>query len=1415
LSENPTAFVFFRSPRFIFSILAFAGAGVIPFSFAQTPAPPQSPPATAAAASDFDKQSLAVRTALHFDPSLDSPLKSLIALYRNANRLEELVGLYRGHIAQYPADAGAKAVLIRVLRELGRAEADELAQSAVQLHADELPLLHFLHYESRARRKDARALESLARAVDLETRPSVRNAWAERLLKESAEGGPGLELARAYLEKARQAEGHTAETLHALGDQMHRHGFHDLAVATLTEAEKLKPVPELTVEIELLLARSQAALGDRTGAGARLASLGAKLAADHWRRQEITNLRVSLLTTAADRSELIDAAKKAHEASPGNEAAALEYADVLTASELPREALGVLRGVSDLLPQSERVEQRMLALLDRLVDAKAAENYLTSRLEQFPKRSDLRFRLVKALHAMGRGGDTGPHLDQVLAELPAEEADRHLIELARHLRDSKRGAEAAKLYQRAVEAHPERFDLRRELAETHLAREDAAAARAALKNLPVGEATIENFLDLIEFMIASEFLGEARAALESRLALSGAEGNLDLSLPLATLLAKTGDRDQASTQIEKSRALADTPARYRAWLEAGLGAHGIFGDLERFFDDEQQRLLAGGPTPDRSERFLIFCELGEEKRLEGRVNQALRAELEKADIPADLRLRLRRLLVKGLERSPERAAEAEEQLQLLAKEDPARSSEYDLRRALMYHTLQRPDLARTALEAVKIESVTELPVLRAAHPIFVEYGMPGAARHCLEKLTESEPANLVAWQRRLSLLAGMGDEEGLRSAIRTLLASGDKVALGPKSIETLRRHLLDSLWRSVSRHIGAGTAAGAAEALALLETVNREAPVGDDRLWSLWAKAQALGAAGRSEARDAAIVEFAALAKLTAERSAGNPTALEITFPDGLSLPLDAALSQLTEPVSAAQDGDAPSQGPIAAPELAWVFEADPGVRILQLEPVNGSLMILDDAGTLYRVDRASGKLIWRETFRSGAESEATNADTVSTASIAQYHPVPVQPVSTNAPTGNIGAVTRPEFHPTTTKVPRRFVVDAQGRLFLPVGREIEARSVESGALLWTADLGEPGEVFSSEAQIGLARPETQLHLEGNRLLAFVPETSLAAAIDLETGKLLWESRLETPSPDKDDGLLFSLNCGSAARDGRFFVFGRQAAILDAATGGTLWRFGSHAPNAFPLTLREVANERSENPQPPFAATPPGFLDHQTPNAFRADAVKSFLENPGALLSPAAHWTAARLSAAGAAHAEIAPGGRLLLFGDRGFRAISLALPLASRSVSAEGEFLGAAGHWGWLLSEKALHRVDLRSGSVETIPHDLAEPARGVLSGGRIYAVGSNGVAVFHAHDGSRIGNWAWPAALADYLAKNPVTAPSGETSAHLWQGAIHTGASGQTFCLPARDRVFDETLFVLQGDRVISALRAESPKLEAQNPK
>ncbi len=1421
----------------VFSLLASAGG------FSQDGGQPAKASPAAADASDFDKQSLALRTALHYDPSLESPLKSLVTLYRNADRVEELVGLYRGHISQYPDDAGAKAVLIRVLRSLNRAEADELAQSAVQVHPDNA-LLNFLLYELRAKREDPRALESLARAIDLETKVTRRDAWAEILLEEAGDGSD-RELARAHLEKLRAAEGNTAESLLTLAERMHRHDFNDLAFATLQEAAKLKPDPELGVEIEILTAKVQAALGDRDAAGNRLDALLARLAPDYWRRVEIMSLRVGMLSSDADRRRLLAEAKSRYEKSAGSETAVLEYAELLAVSERRREAVKVLQRATEALPDSERVERRLIGLLEQLNDQKALQAYLAERVDRFPDRTDLRYRLVKVLYSLGRSGEAKPQLDLVLEQLEPGEADRRLLDLARHLRRGNLYQSAASLFQRIIDAQPDRFDVIRELAETHLALEDRTAARRVLQDLPVKDAAIENFLDLVQFMSGEDFLAEAREALETRL--EDSPDSLELRLELARVLSRTGDRDRAEGLIVEARELTDTPARYRLWLETALEAHELFGGAAGFFDAEQFRLLSGEDTEkwtaDRIEKFLTFCELGEEKQLEDRVTQALRNQLAEAGLPGELRLRLRRLLVKALERTPERAGETEQQLELLAKEDPAKAGEYDLRRALLYHNLQRTDLAGAALEEIDLAAVEDPKLLKAAYLVFVDYGMPDAARRCLEKVTEREPSDFVSWEKRLSLLAAMGEEEELRKAIRQLLAGGERVNLGPGSIRSLRLHLLDSLWRSVSLRIAPGDAESLAEALTLLDAVDREAREASDRLWSLWARAYALNGLGRIDARDAVIRELTAVA---GEGGAGVEQ-IAISFPDGLTISLKAAVDLLREPIPGSITGAiAPTRGPLGESAVAWAFEADPRTRILQLgtSGTGGDLFVLDDQGTLYRVDRGSGKLVWRERFGLPEEANRDSSTTPRrgsgqggiTISNSYYQiqqqggTITVQQLMApyQAVTLGGGSPRSSQQNVKLVKLPRQMKLAGNDRILLPVGRILEARSTEDGALLWSADLESVSAAATDGgAAPGIARPEMRLELAGDRVLAFLPETSTVAAVDLASGKLIWMRRIEGGADS--DGAVFSLNSGATYRDGKVFVYGRESVVLDAADGSVIWRFDGGGVRTFPITLMEAAVAEGPGDGGGDAAISssgsvprarPGYLDHLTPPDGRADAVKRFLQYQGALVAPAVHWSAARLSQPGASLAEIVSGDRLLLFGEGGLRSIFLRLPLASTFLPAKGVYLGTSGRRAWFLDGDTLFGLDLEKGDAVRLAvgglRNGDAPVRAVLSGGRLYAIGDEGVRAFNAWSGDTIAAWNWPAHFSAYrdriLGDEPAVA-DGEAST-VWQGTIRPGVTAVAYCLPIRDRVDGETLFALIGDRAVAAIRSPDPKPGSGTP-
>ena len=171
----------------------------------------------------FDKQSLALRTALHYDPSLLAPLKGLIRLYESAGRLEDLLGLYRAHTAQYAEDVGAKVVMIRILKELDRVESGEMIQAAAHQHPNNSELKHLL-YQDHKKRGDQRALETLSKAIDLQKNPGRKQAWMEELLQQAQENDSRV-LAEQHLKKMLSAEGHSAASLLALASQMHRYHF--------------------------------------------------------------------------------------------------------------------------------------------------------------------------------------------------------------------------------------------------------------------------------------------------------------------------------------------------------------------------------------------------------------------------------------------------------------------------------------------------------------------------------------------------------------------------------------------------------------------------------------------------------------------------------------------------------------------------------------------------------------------------------------------------------------------------------------------------------------------------------------------------------------------------------------------------------------------------------------------------------------------------------------------------------------------------------------------------------------------------------------------------------------------------------------------------------------------------------------
>lgn len=1387
----------------------------------------------------FDKQSMTLRTALHYDPSLEAPLQSLVRLYEKADRIDELIGLYKSHVAQYPADAGAKAVLINILRQLNRAEVDELIQGAAREHPGD-PLIQHLLYQVLYRRNDPRALNVLSKAIDLETRPARRETWIEELLEGAVEND-ARELAVEQLNQLQSAEGHTAESLLALAERMERYGFHEQAVSVLERAAKMDPSPETGVEITVQSAKVQAVLGRRMEAGKQLDDLLGRLAPDHWRRSEIMSLRVNLMASDAERERMLSEARSRYEKSPENESAVLEYAEMLAASELRRDAVKVLTEAAGALPHSERIEGAAIELLERLGDEKGLANFLENRLALAPDRADFRFRLAKVSYLLGKSGEAERHLETVLEASEPEERGKRLLELARYLRRMSLHRQAAGIFQRVVDEEPARFDIRRELAEVHLASEDRNLARAVLTNLPVKDAAIENLFDLAQFMLQEEFLIEARDLLEARLKIE--PENFDLGLQLVKVLGKTGDRARAEALLSEARGLTDTPSRYGQWLEVAIGLYEQFDEAGLFFDNEQLRYFAAEGeesdwTADRIEKFLALCEIGERSDLEDRVTQALRNQLASPGLPGELKTRLRQLLVKALERSPEHAAEVEQQLQILAEEDGTHADEYRLRRGLLYHSLQRPDLAQEALAGVNARRVGAVGVLKAAFPVFLEYDLLEPAKHCLESVTRLDPSDLGNWERRMSLLAALGEESELRRVIRQLLVGVDRVSLSGESLQALRLHLFDSYWREIAEKISDGGEPALTEVLTMTDALERESLPRADRLWALWARACALGALGRTGSRDDAIEQLIRQAA-PAEETGGEKAAV-ISFPDGLSIALDAAVGLLRGETSgqAAAEEKPAVEGPLSPGEMGWGFEVDHGARVIQMTPVEGGLLVLDDAGTLYRVDAQTGKLQWRERFGTpeavdspgpaGLAATGGGGLTISnsfyqvrqsgTSISVQQLMAPYQ----SATLGPGGAGPAGANVSTVQKV-RQFACDeARETVFLPFGDLLQAVSAADGALRWTAEIAPSNLVRNAGLEPGSARPGLSVAVEGDRVLTFSPASASAACFDAASGKLIWMRQFLRGEEDAaaaagDVVNLFSLNTGAAFAPGRIFLFGERSLILDSSNGEVIWSFESRGVRTFPVRLSEKAeadaDEESDLPALPATATnlAVGYLDHLSAVAAGAPVVKPFLQYRGALVAPAVRWSAERVSGQSPAWGAFANRG-LLLMGGEGLRRISLEMPLASQPAAVDGVFVGQAGSQAWFVSGAMLRRADLETGQVFlALPREVAGEygVRAVLQGNRVYVIGSGGLLILNAHTGEQITRSAWPKDYIEYREKygDGFAEAKNEPFQYFWQGIVKPATGLPAMCFPIADRVSRDALYTLINDSCIVAIRGAGP--------
>ena len=1286
---------------------AAAGLSACPAMAADEPAPQK----------DLAAQSLPLRTALHHDPTLASPLDRLLSIYRGAGKADALVGLYRGHVAQYPTDASGRTVLVRLLVATGDPESLRSAQTAVGQFPDNAYLHYLLHQLLRARR-DPDALEHLDKAIELESRPSRKLAWIDVLLPVAmVEGRPAL--AEKHL-RALAALVEEPQQRLLVAQKMLDFRFHQLALDLLEEESAVPPAPETMVSIELEAATAEVGLDRMEAAGARLDKLLSKLTADYWRRDEIVRRRLALVGSQAERTRLIADARLRVEDRPHDVAAVLDLAQVLAGLQFRRDALEVLLEAGRRLPESVEIEKQILDVFDHLRDERGREKYLAERIKLLPDRTDLVLQRVKTLYLLSRRGEALSQLTRLAETLDASGRVARLLETARFLRRSSLLAEAAEVFHRVVRLCPDRLDVRRELAETLLALGDRQQVHELFTAPIAKQASLENLLDLVQFMIEQRLFIEARTALSARL--EQEKSNLEIRMLLLTVQRQLGNFRAGRTLIEECRELADTGARYRLWLESAAVFHDDFDTLEEFLRSEHARLEEEPQqwTPRRLERRLAFAEIAARGGRTSEVLAMLRADLEDVE-GADGRARIRRQLVSILDKQQNQAAAVGQQLEDLAKDDPQRADEYNARLAMLHAKADRHDLATRLLKKIDVARIQDVSILSALRPLYRQHGgNREKILAILQRLTVLDPGNREHWQEWVSTLAAGRSQSRLRAALRRLLADVEKLSLSEETRTLVQHHVADSYWRSIADRLADGREASLADTLPLLDSVQRMSQDDQQLLWIAWIRAYILGRLDRQAAQQQAIEQFdRVVADLPQLPDGPDPRsrpddAPQIAFPDGLAISLEHARKVLSSIVPPAADAGVPARrGPLPEFRVKWTFHTRAKATVTAIVPLSSSrTLICDRLGGAHCVDAETGKLLWHE---------------------------PVLPIVASQ-----------------YLVPPNPLVDGQGRLYLPEIKHVACRAVEDGRLLWRAHVGALGRPAKSDSIPGPSS-RVAMFLYGEDLLTYEPASGTLTKIDRATGRIVWDQVLA----GRNKVRIESYNSGASLSGDKLLVYGSRTAILDARTGQLQWSFEPSRVRKFPVELGEPAAGGLPTPavapksgirlsgfsfvhgsSPPRPSPRPGppvqYVNYLQPTA------PSAMPPGGLSLAPPAVVWAALAKSGTPRHAELIDR-LLLLFDPSGIQIIDTDLPLASKRVEVTGQFVGMAGRIACLAAGSQLSLIDVTDGtlkqcSVQEVAGKALAPFQAAVDGPLVYLTGPGGIACVKAATAEQVFHATWP---------------------------------------------------------------------------
>lgn len=1004
------------------------------------------------AAEDPSSTTLPLRGALHEDATLEAPLTQLVDAYRKAQRLPELLNLYRVHLGQYPQDTGATIVLIRLLH----ATRDPAAAAAVRQAIADFPQSAYLQWLAFSVLNDARdpkAIDHLAKAIEMESVVWRREQWIERLMSEAIKLGR-RELVDNYLTAAAEKETSAAGKLN-IGRRQALAGLHDAALTTFTAALASEPSPEALVEIHVEAATSEVALNKATEAAQRLDNLLQLLGPDHWRRAEITRRRLELAGSEKERNDMIVAARQRMDANPNDDAAALDLARLLLAADRRRDALAVLTTATTGDRGSARLEQELFTLHERIHDPVALDAWLSQRLVAQPNRTDLILRRIRTLIDLGKGDEATTLRRQVAKSLPATDRHERLLALARELRRDSRHTEAAHILEELFAADPERIDLTRELSETWLAAGNRGRVDELLNRPIPATAAPEQVLDMVQFLMSIKQFAAANRAINERLTID--PGFFELRVQAIRLAGRIGDVQASEQAAEQTRALTDTVARYRLWLEATTDAAGEDRDVA-LLEKECHALAAVTEWTDTHiERMLACAEICVARDRADPAILLIDNALADARFPQERRASLRRQLVVLLENSSAYKDQLPGQLQLLANEDPTLATECRVRAALLdfdpTSQSRNPGATASKLTDVAIDQLNDPTLVTRLEVVFTEAGNSSASIACMKRLTELEPATAGHWERWLTALGKNGDENLLRTAIRRLLAGVDNLEISEDIRDQLATRLASSCWRSAAALAAQGHADDWQTVLALLEEADNSSTK-EDTGWILVGRLLALHHLGRHEARDQIVAE------LEADKS------LCLVFPDGLGTSLEALHHLIAQPIK--QKPKPVSRALPPAPwDIAWSATFLQNIHGIWLDDQRA--MVLLENGQIVAIDRATGARAWEIKPSSPPRTQERNPFT-----------------------GYEISPRRSMYRPAVTK----------GRIIVSTNDGVTAYATSDGSLLWRCNIVQPDGVLAHD----------------DIVFAWSDKTGQAIGIDPLAGRLHWNLTLPELSKQTNSG---------------------------------------------------------------------------------------------------------------------------------------------------------------------------------------------------------------------------------------------------------------------------------------------------------